>query len=49
MPFKSEQQRKFMFAKHPAIAKRWAHKYGSKVRESAKGNQSMKAIRKAAK
>lgn len=24
MPFKSEAQRKFLFAKHPTIAKRWA-------------------------
>ncbi len=48
MPFKSEKQRKFLWAKEPAIARRWAHKYGSKVRESAKGNQSMKAIRKVA-
>jgi hypothetical protein len=24
MPFRSEKQRRFMFAKHPEIAKRWA-------------------------
>lgn len=24
MPFKSKSQQKFMFAKHPKIAKRWA-------------------------
>lgn len=23
MPFKSEKQRKFLYAKHPKIAKRW--------------------------
>lgn len=23
MPFESEKQRRFMYAKHPAIAKRW--------------------------
>lgn len=28
MPFQSEDQMRFMFAKHPEIAKRWAHKYG---------------------
>ena len=28
MPFKSEAQRKFMWAKHPAIAKKWAHEKG---------------------
>lgn len=30
MPFKSEKQRQFMFAKHPEIAKKWTKKYGSK-------------------
>lgn len=25
MPFQSENQRKFMWAKHPDIAKKWAH------------------------
>lgn len=29
MPFRSEAQRKFLFAKKPAIAKKWAHKYGT--------------------
>lgn len=24
MPFRSKQQQKFMFAKHPKIARRWA-------------------------
>lgn len=27
MPFKSESQRRFMYAKHPAIAKRWSKEY----------------------
>lgn len=27
MPFKSEKQRRFLWAEHPEIAKRWAHKY----------------------
>jgi hypothetical protein len=27
MPFKSSAQRRFMFAKHPKIAERWAHEY----------------------
>jgi hypothetical protein len=31
MPFKSVKQRKYMWAKHPEIAKRWTKKYGSKV------------------
>jgi len=28
MPFKSKAQMRFMFAKHPEIAKRWAKEYG---------------------
>jgi len=32
MPFKSVKQRKFMFSQHPAIAKRWAAKYGTKIK-----------------
>jgi len=32
MPFKSAKQRRYMFAKLPKIAKRWAKKYGTKVR-----------------
>ena len=31
MPFKSEKQRKFLFANNPKLARRWAKKYGSKV------------------
>lgn len=27
MPFKSEKQRRFLWAEHPDIAKRWAHEY----------------------
>lgn len=29
MPFKSAKQERFMWAKHPNIARRWAHTYGS--------------------
>jgi len=29
MPFKSEAQRRYLFMKHPSIAKRWADKYGT--------------------
>ena len=36
MPFKSVKQRKFMYAKHPEIAKRWAKKYGNKIKRSSK-------------
>lgn len=31
MPFKSTKQRRFLFAKKPKIAKRWAKQYGAKV------------------
>jgi len=29
MPFKSEKQRRYMWAKEPAIAEKWTKKYGS--------------------
>ena len=28
MPFKSKAQMRYMFARHPKIAKRWKKKYG---------------------
>jgi len=34
MPFQSEKQRKYMWVHHPAIAKRWAHEYGSKPKKA---------------
>jgi hypothetical protein len=41
MPFKSEQQRKFMWMKHPDIARKWTDKYGSAIqrRLSKKGGK----------
>lgn len=30
MPFQSENQRRFLWAKHPDIAQRWSDKYGDK-------------------
>jgi hypothetical protein len=32
MPFKSAKQRRFMFAKHPKIARRWANEAKRKKR-----------------
>jgi hypothetical protein len=29
MPFKSEKQRKYLWAKEPEIAKKWTKEYGS--------------------
>jgi hypothetical protein len=31
MPFRSEKQKRFMFAKHPQIAERWADEYGTRI------------------
>ena len=52
MPFQSESQRKFLWAKHPSIAKKWAHEYGSgknlpKRKKPSKKNYSMEAIKMA--
>ena len=33
MPFKSEKQKRYMWAKEPEIAKRWTEKYGSKPKK----------------
>jgi len=30
MPFESYRQQRYMFMKHPKIAKKWAKKYGTK-------------------
>ena len=46
MPFKSEAQRRFLFAKHPEIAKRWTQEYGSKP--VSKERPSLKALKRAA-
>ena len=32
MPFKSEAQRKWMWANHPEIAKRWADEYRNQTK-----------------
>lgn len=31
MPFQSEKQRRFLWAKHPDIARRWSREYGPGV------------------
>lgn len=49
MPFKSEAQRKFMYAKHPKIAKRWTKEYGPQhdlPKKKTKQRESMKALMK---
>jgi hypothetical protein len=36
MPFRSENQRKYLWAKHPEIARKWTEKYGSKIKKKRK-------------
>lgn len=33
MPFKSKKQRAYLYANEPEIAKRWAKKYGNKIKK----------------
>ena len=33
MPFRSEKQRRYMYANEPEIAKRWSKKYGNKIKK----------------
>lgn len=40
MPFKSEKQRKFMYAKHPAIAKKWSAEGKGYVKGKGKSRKS---------
>lgn len=43
MPFKSEKQRRFMYAKHPEIAKRWSEEEEKmKKHKSSKAKKSFK-------
>ena len=42
MPFKSEKQKKYLFANEPEIAKRWADKYGTKPKPKAKAKPKRK-------
>lgn len=36
MPFKSEKQRKYLFANKPKLAQKWAKKYGTKTKQGKK-------------
>jgi len=38
MPFKSEKQRKYLWAKEPAIAKKWTKEHGSKPQKKRWNN-----------
>jgi hypothetical protein len=35
MPFRSGKQRKFLWMKHPEIARRWTNEHGSTPRKNA--------------
>lgn len=39
MPFRSEQQRRYMWARHPEVARRWTKKYGSKIQPKKGGGR----------
>ena len=45
MPYKSEKQRRFMYAKHPDIAARWDKEGKNKI-VKRKVKKSMKSLRK---
>ncbi len=53
MPFQSEKQRRFMYAKHPEIAKRWTEEYGSEIggdhekKSKKKAKKSTEGLKKA--
>ena len=48
MPFKSEAQRRFMYARHPAIAKRWRKEHGpQRDIPTRKHKKAMDGLRKA--
>ena len=48
MPFKSEKQRRYLWANHPDIARRWTEEYGSepvgkkKAKKKAKTKKRLK-------
>jgi len=41
MPFKSEKQRRYMYANEPEIAKKWSKKYGNKIIKKRYGGDTM--------
>lgn len=42
MPFKSEKQRRYLWANEPDIARRWSKKYGNKIQQSARKKRAKK-------
>ena len=43
MPFKSEKQRRYLYANEPEIAKKWSKKYGNKILKAKGGADASKA------
>ena len=46
MPFKSEKQRRYMWARHPRIARKWTKKYGSSPRAPKKDDMVHSELQK---
>jgi len=42
MPFKSEKQRRYLYANEPEVAQRWSDKYGSKPQPKKKTKLKVK-------
>lgn len=47
MPFVSQAQNRYMWAKHPEIARRWAAEYGQKVKSLPARKKLKKRLKKA--
>jgi hypothetical protein len=46
MPFASEKQRRFLWAKHPDLAKRWTAEYGSKPEPESRNQHFEDSVKK---
>jgi len=42
MPFRSEKQKRYLYAKHPEIAKRWQKETGGKIAPKKKATKKKK-------
>lgn len=43
MPFRSEKQERFMWARHPDVAREWADKYGSLLGRMAQKHKAKRS------
>ena len=46
MPFKSEKQRRYLWANEPQVAQRWSDKYGSKPQSNKQKLKTRKPPKK---